>query len=57
MLDKAKDLIEKIAYIGRVITWVSDTLGAAIGSFPMPKKKETVPTRSIVRDGSEFPAN
>jgi hypothetical protein len=54
MLDKAKDIIEKIAYIGRVCTWCADTLGAAIGSFPLPKKKGDATEQPSNKTQSDF---
>jgi hypothetical protein len=51
MLEKVKDVIEKIAYIGKVATWCADTLGAAIGSFPVPKSKPSKqPETPVVTD-------
>jgi hypothetical protein len=55
MLDKAKNIIEKIAYIGKVATWCADTLGAAIGSFPLPPKKVTDEKQSGDKTKSDFP--
>jgi len=37
-VEKIKYYIAKIVYFGKIITWLGDTLGSALGSFPVFKE-------------------